>query len=133
MFEREEAVGDGRSAGGRAGRPAAATNRRAMATSARLIREFDLPIGRCALERIWREHGLGEKTPQQISAQTRPGAQQNFLGPVTAATNSQLFGKVIPDNNRVSVIKRRATPKVVHSETKLEGATGTTLHARRLL
>jgi hypothetical protein len=32
-----------------------------MATSARLIREFDLPIGRCALERIWREHGLGKK------------------------------------------------------------------------
>jgi transposase len=27
----------------------------------RLIREFDLPIGHCALERIWREHGLMEK------------------------------------------------------------------------
>ncbi len=27
----------------------------------RLIREFDLPIGHAALERIWREHGLMEK------------------------------------------------------------------------
>jgi transposase len=27
----------------------------------RLIREFDLPIGHCALERIWREQGLMEK------------------------------------------------------------------------
>jgi len=27
----------------------------------RLIREFDLPLGHCALERIWREHGLMEK------------------------------------------------------------------------
>jgi transposase len=29
--------------------------------SRRLIREFDLPISHCALERIWREHGLLEK------------------------------------------------------------------------
>src|ERR1700751_1533473 len=29
--------------------------------SRRLIREFDLPIGHCALERIWREHGLLKK------------------------------------------------------------------------
>ena len=27
----------------------------------RLIREFDLPVGHCALERIWREHGLMNK------------------------------------------------------------------------
>lgn len=29
--------------------------------SRRLIREFDLPISHCALERIWREHGLLKK------------------------------------------------------------------------
>jgi transposase len=29
--------------------------------SRRLIREFDLPISHCALERIWREHGLPKK------------------------------------------------------------------------
>src|ERR1035441_10613738 len=27
----------------------------------RLIRELDLPVGHCALERIWREQGLMEK------------------------------------------------------------------------
>lgn len=27
----------------------------------RLIREFDLPISHCALERNWREHGLMKK------------------------------------------------------------------------
>src|SRR5512137_2760638 len=34
----------------------------------RLIREFDLPIGHCVLERILREYGLIEKPPENISA-----------------------------------------------------------------
>jgi hypothetical protein len=50
----------------------------------RLIREFDLPIGHCALERIWREHGVMEKTPQEISAQARSRANQNLVGAVPA-------------------------------------------------
>src|SRR5438552_3688314 len=74
----------------------------------RLIREFDLPIGHGALERIWREHGLMEKRRRKYQRKQDLAHIKASWKPFTASkkTSSSIW-KISP---AAAIFSPRCTP-----------------------